>query len=105
MQAYHIVMVHEFEDEPLGIFHAQRRLDANAPSLQRFEPPLQLAVALGIVWRCSDVRHSTDPDEFLEVPGDELRAVIRDDARPLAWKLFASALDDRLHLGFLHVRA
>jgi len=26
------------------------------------------------------VRHPTYPDEILEVPGDELRAVVRDDA-------------------------
>ena len=34
--------------------------------------------------------HSANPDELLEVSGDELRAVIRDDTRPLAEKLFAT---------------
>jgi len=27
------------------------------------------------------VRHAAEPDEFLEVPGDELGAVVRDDPR------------------------
>ena len=49
--------------------------------------------------------HAADLDELLEVPGDELRAIVRDNARPLAGELLATVLDDRLHLGFLHVRA
>src|SRR5512135_1845452 len=46
--------------------------------------------------------HPADADELLEVPGDELRAIVRDDPRPLARVLLASPLDDRLHLGFGH---
>ena len=46
--------------------------------------------------------HSTDADELLEVLGDELRAVVRDDPGPLAGILLASPLDDRLHLGLGH---
>jgi hypothetical protein len=49
--------------------------------------------------------HAAALDELLKVPGDELRAIVRDNARPLAGELFATMLDDRLHLGFLHVRA
>jgi hypothetical protein len=46
------------------------------------------------------VSHTADADELLEVPGDELRAVVRDDPGPLAGKLLARPLEDRLHLGF-----
>src|SRR5438067_770082 len=46
--------------------------------------------------------HSADADKLLEVPGDELRAVVRDDAGPLAGILLARPLEDRLHLGFGH---
>ena len=49
--------------------------------------------------------HAADLDELLEVPGDELRAIVRDDAWPLTGELLATVLDDCLHLGFLHVRA
>ena len=48
------------------------------------------------------MRHPADADELLEVPGDELRAVVRDDPRVRAGVLFARPLDDRLHLGFGH---
>src|SRR5581483_2525841 len=46
--------------------------------------------------------HSTDPDELLEVLGDELWPVVRDDPRPRVGILLACPLDDRLDLGFGH---
>src|SRR6516165_12099901 len=49
--------------------------------------------------------HPADPDEFLEVLGDELRAVVRDDPRPLPGEALARPLDDRLHLGLGHALA
>ena len=49
--------------------------------------------------------HSTDADELLEVSGDELRAVVRDDPGMLAGILLASPLKDRLHLSLEHGRA
>src|SRR3954453_19738968 len=101
-QAHRVVMVHELGDQPPSVLQAQRRLDPNALSFQGLEPPLHLAVALGIVWRRSDVSHAADADQLLEVPGDELRAVVRDDPGPLAGVLLARPLDDRLHLGFGH---
>jgi hypothetical protein len=44
----------------------------NALSFERFVPAFDLSVRLGIVRRGSDVRHARDPDELLEVLGDEL---------------------------------
>src|SRR3954452_15521034 len=102
VQAHRVVMVHEFGDQPPSVLQAQRRLDANALSFQGLEPPLQLAVALGIIWRRSDVSHTAYADKLLEVPGDELGAVVRDDPGPLAGKLLTRPLEDRLHLGFGH---
>ncbi len=49
--------------------------------------------------------HAGDADELLEVLGDELRAVVTDDARRDAGILFAGALDDGFHVGFLHFLA
>src|SRR5947209_837025 len=46
--------------------------------------------------------HTTDPDELLEVLGDELRPVVRDDPGPRAGDLLPRALDDRLDLGLGH---
>src|SRR5215813_7167791 len=49
--------------------------------------------------------HPAGPDEFLEALGDELRAVVRDDPRPLPGEALASPLDDRLHFGLGHALA
>jgi len=102
MQPHRVVVGHELGDQPPSVLQAQRGLNSYAPSFQGLEPPLDLAVALRIEWRRSDVSHSTYADELLEVSGDELRAVVRDDPGLLAGILLPSPLDDRLHLGFLH---
>jgi hypothetical protein len=62
----------------------------------------ELAVTLGIIGRRPHMGHAGDADEFLEVLGDELRAVVADDAWAFAGELFPSALDDGLHVDFLH---
>ncbi len=49
--------------------------------------------------------HSTDSEELLEVPGDELRAVVRDDSRSRAGEPLAGPLDDRLDIGLGHAFA
>jgi hypothetical protein len=43
--------------------------------------------------------HPADADELLEVPGDELRAVVCDDPGAFSGILLARPLDDRLDLG------
>ena len=48
------------------------------------------------------MRHPTDADELLEVPGDELGTVVGDDAGVLTGILLARPLEDNLHLGLLH---
>src|SRR6516162_4454616 len=48
--------------------------------------------------------HSADPNELLEVLGDELRPVIRDDPGPRVGISLARPLDDRLDLGLSHAR-
>src|SRR3954447_26708723 len=96
------LMRHELGNQAPRILQAQGGLDSDALSFQGLEPPLHLAVALGIVWRGFDMSHSADADKLLEVPGDELRAVVRDDPGPLAGILLARPREDRLHLGFGH---
>src|SRR4051812_29888715 len=49
--------------------------------------------------------HSADPDELLEVLGDELRPVIRDDPGALVGVSLARPPDDRLRFGFCHAHA
>jgi hypothetical protein len=47
------------------------------------------------------VRHPCDADEFLEVPGDELGAIVGDDAWPRRMAL-PSALQDALDVRLGH---
>src|ERR1700761_4203340 len=49
--------------------------------------------------------HSADPEELLEVLGDELRPVVRDDPGPRVGIPLACPLDDSLDLGFGHALA
>src|SRR6516162_290185 len=78
LQSHRVVMVHELGDQPPSVLQAQRGLDPDAFSFQGLEPPLHLAIALGIKGRRPDVSHPADADKLLEVPGDELGAVVRD---------------------------
>ena len=49
--------------------------------------------------------HPTDPDELLELPGDELGAVIRDDPRPRRGESLPGPLHDGLDVLLGHARA
>ena len=61
------------------IVQRQWRSRPNALSLERFVPTFDFSVRLGIVGRGSHVRHARDPNELLEVLGDELGPVVGDD--------------------------
>src|SRR5436190_17567587 len=49
--------------------------------------------------------HAANPEELLEIPGQELGPVVGDDPRAGVGVSFACALDDRLDVGFGHARA
>jgi hypothetical protein len=51
------------------------------------------------------MRHAAYPDEFLEILGDKLRTIVRNDPRAGAGVLLACPLDDRLNFGLDHARA
>ena len=58
---------------------SQRRPRSNAFAFQRLVPAFQLAIRLRVARRGSDVRHARDANELLEIAGNELRAVVRDE--------------------------
>ena len=58
------------------IVQRQRRSRPDALSFKRFVPTLDFSVRLGIVGRSSDMGHARDPNEFLEVFGNELWPVV-----------------------------
>lgn len=62
-------------------------------------PPLQLSVGLGVIGRGPDVGHAGDSNEFFEVLGNKLRAIVADDSRAGLGELFPSALDNLFFSG------
>ena len=62
------------------IVQRQWRSGPNALSFERFVPTLRLPVRLPILGRRADVGDAGDPGEFLEVPSQELRAAVGNDA-------------------------
>src|SRR5437879_9049564 len=75
--------------QPDAIIEGQRRAGPDAFPFERFVPAFDLSVRLRIVGRRSDVGHARDPNELLEVLGDELRPVVGDDP----WLCFRMQLD------------
>src|SRR5437867_3895914 len=71
-------------------------------AFQRLVPAFDLAVRLRIERRGPDVSHAAEADEFLEVAGDELRPVVRDDAGRGPRKLLPRPLQNDLDFGFGH---
>jgi len=51
------------------------------------------------------MRHPGHPDKLLEVLGDELRTVVRDDARPGFGEFFLRPLNDDFYVGLSHLFA
>jgi len=105
VQADGVVVVDIIGDENTGLVEGQWHLDADALALEGFVPAFDLAIALRIIRRGFDVGHTSDADELLEFLGDELGAVVADDAWFGVGVGLAGALDDGLHVGFLHFLA
>jgi hypothetical protein len=68
-------------------------------------PALNFPVRLRVIGRRPDMRHPREPDELLEVSGDELRPIIRDDPRPRLWEILARSLEDHFDLTLCHLLA
>jgi hypothetical protein len=102
VQADLVVMRNEIGHDSSCVVQAQRGLHSNALPLEGLVPPLLLPIALGIIGRCAHVRHAADPDELLEVLGDELRPVVRNDPGVPAGKPLARPLNDRVDVDLGH---
>ena len=99
VQADGVVVLDVAGDDPLGVLQGQGCLRPDAIALDGAMPAFDLAIALGVVGRSPHVRHAADPDEFLEVLGDELRTVVGDDPRRDAGEFLPCPLDDLLDVG------
>src|SRR5271157_1810417 len=81
---------------------AQRRSRPNAFAFQRLVPAFQLPIRLRVARRGSDVRHARDADELLEIAGNELRAIVRDDAWLRFRVLLLGAFENYFDIRFPH---
>jgi hypothetical protein len=61
-------------------------------------PTLNLPVALRVKGRCLDMGHATDPDKFLEIPGNKLGSIVGDNPGFGPWVLLLGSLQNQLHL-------
>ena len=66
-------------------------------------PAFELAVALRVKRRVTPVGHAGDADTFLELAGDEWRAIIGDDPRVRLGQGFVGPLQDDFHVRFGHL--
>ena len=89
--------------KPPGVVKGKRRLGSDAFAFECLVEPLQLAVRLRIIRRRSDVGHARQPYELLEVLGDELRTIVRDDPGPGFREFLLGPLDDDLNVRFQHL--
>ena len=102
VQAHGVVVLDEASDKAAGLFEVERSAGADAVGFERFMPAFDLAVGLGVVGGGFHMGEPGDADEFLEVFGDELGAVVADDAGLGRWEFFQGALEDDFDVGFGH---
>jgi hypothetical protein len=100
-----VVVVGVIGDDSSSVVEGEWNLDADAIAFECLVPAFDFAVALGIIRRGFDVRHTGGADELFEVLGDELGPVVGDDARSCVGVGFAGALEDGGDVGFLHLFA
>ena len=86
-----------------GVFQRERAARTDAFPFEALVPAFELAVALRIVRAGAHMGHATDADEFLEIPRDELRAVVGDDAGTGLGMLLLGSLQDGFDVGFFHL--
>ena len=85
-----------------GIGEGKWRFGTYAFLLESGVKALNFAVALRIVRRRSDVGHTADANELLELFGNELRSVVGNDAGTLSWTAFPGPLEDNFDVRFGH---
>ena len=105
VQAHGVVVFDEPGDEAAGLIEVERGAWADAVGFERFVPAFDLAVGLGVVGGGFHMGEPGDADEFLEVFGDELGAVVTDDAGFGVGEFFQGALEDGFDIGLCHGRA
>lgn len=75
-----VVVGDEGVDGAAAVVVGERGLGAYGVGFEGLMPTLEFSVGLRVVRGGADVGHAGDADEFLEIAGDEPRAIVADDA-------------------------
>jgi hypothetical protein len=102
IQADIVVMLDVVLHQTPRFVQRQWRSRPDALSFERFVPTFDFSVRLGIVGRNSDVGHARDPNEFLEVFRNKLRAVVGVDPWPRFRLKFLGVLQNDLDIRLGH---
>ncbi len=105
LRSHGIEMFHELGEQPRASSKRKGIVLGMYSPFRGLEPAIQPTFASGTVRGRSQISHSTNPDKLSEIPGDEVRAIVRDDPGSLPGIERANRLDDRLNLVFLRGRA
>jgi len=81
VQPQRVVVSDIVRDDSSCVVEIGGRLGPDRFFLECSMPAFEFPIGLGVVRGLSDMRHSGDPDELLEVASDELRPVVGDDSR------------------------
>lgn len=99
-----VVMLNKGINPCSGFVQRPRRSRSDAFLLEASLESLQLSIALWVVRARLDMGQAKQAEKHLEVFGNELRAIIADDARFGLRELFQSCLQNLLNILFLHFR-
>ena len=102
MQTHRVVVRDEIRDTRAGLRDGTGTGRTDALAFETAMPAFQLAVGLGVVGAGADMCDPHETDELLEVPGDELGAIVGDDPWLDAGMLFQGFLQDDLDFRFFH---
>jgi len=105
VQMYRVVVGREFAHDAPCILQTQGGLGPDAFAFEGLMPPFDFSVGLRVVRRGLHMGHAADADELFEVFGDELRAIVGDDARGGFGMFFLGPLQDNFDFGLGHGRA
>lgn len=98
MEPHPIVIVDKLVHNPFGIFQGKGCLGPQALRLEGLMSPFDLPVALRVEGACFHMAHAAYANELLEIPGNELGSIVRDDFRAHAGELLPSPLKDDFHI-------
>jgi hypothetical protein len=76
-----VVIINKLSYEIPGIVKGQGRLGSDALAFEHLAPPFDLSITLRVKEPGTYMGHPAQPDKILEIPGNKLRTIVRDNPR------------------------